>query len=107
MNFQRLSRILFLISGVSAPLEGKSGHRQPDIMHRPHGRRTMVTGQIELRIERTVTMPALHQSRLIVGLLLVMVAVLLWLSGAAHYSTAGVIAIGVLGLISIAISRRK
>jgi len=52
-------------------------------------------------------MSALHQSRLIVGLLLVMVAILLWISGAAHYSTAGVVAIGVLGLISIAISRRK
>ena len=52
-------------------------------------------------------MSTLQRSRLIVGLVLIAVAVLLWLSGAAYYSTAGIIAIGVLGLISIAISRRK
>ena len=52
-------------------------------------------------------MSTLQRSRLIVGLLLIAVAVLLWVFGTGNFSTAGIIAIGVLGLISIAISRRK
>jgi hypothetical protein len=52
-------------------------------------------------------MSTLQRSRLIVGLLLIIVAVLLWVSGAANFSTAGVVAIGVLGLISVVISRGK
>jgi hypothetical protein len=46
-------------------------------------------------------------SRLIVGLLLVVVAVLLLLLGEGAYATSGAIAFGVLGLVSLAISRRK
>ena len=52
-------------------------------------------------------MSNLQRSRLIVGLVLIAVAVLLWVFGAGNFSTAGIIAIGVVGLISIAISRRK
>jgi hypothetical protein len=40
------------------------------------------------------------------GLILVAVAVLLFLFGRGTYSTAGAVALGVLGLISVAISRR-
>ncbi len=47
----------------------------------------------------------LNKSRFIVGIALVVVAVLLLLFG--DYSTAGVIAILVLGLTSIAISRER
>lgn len=49
----------------------------------------------------------LNKSRLIVGLILVTIAVLmlLFLEGAGY--TAGAAGIGVLGLISIATSRRK
>jgi hypothetical protein len=52
-------------------------------------------------------MSNLHRSRLIVGLLLIGVAALLFVFGAGNFSTAGIIAIGVVGLISVAISRRK
>lgn len=47
----------------------------------------------------------MNQSRFIIGLILVIVAVLLYLF--TEVNTAGVIAIGVLGLVSIAISRKK
>jgi hypothetical protein len=47
----------------------------------------------------------LSWSRLIVGIVLVAMAVLIFLF--TDYATAGAIAIGVLGLVSIAISRRK
>jgi hypothetical protein len=53
------------------------------------------------------TMSNLQRSRLIVGLLLIAVAVLLFVFGAGNVATAGIIAIGVLGLIVVAISRRK
>lgn len=43
-------------------------------------------------------------SRLIVGILLVAIAVIMFLF--SELTTAGIVAIGVLGLISIAISRR-
>ena len=46
-------------------------------------------------------------SRFIVGLILVAVAVLLLLLGEGVYATSGAIAFGVLGLISIALSRKK
>jgi len=49
----------------------------------------------------------LQRSRFIVGLLLIVVAVLLFVFGAGNFSTAGIIAIGVLGLILVAISRKK
>ena len=45
-------------------------------------------------------------SRLIVGLILVAAAALLFFLGTGVYATSGAIALGVLGLVSIAISRR-
>jgi hypothetical protein len=51
--------------------------------------------------------PQLNKSRFIVGLVLIVVAVCLFLFARGDYSTAGAIAIGLLGLISIAISRRQ
>lgn len=52
-------------------------------------------------------MSDLQQSRLIVGLLLIAVAAVLFLFGAGNFSTAGIIAFGILGLILVAVSRRK
>ena len=49
----------------------------------------------------------LKRSRFIVGVVLVVAAVLMFLFAKGDYSTAGAVAIGVLGLISMAISRRK
>ena len=49
----------------------------------------------------------MHRSRLIVGLILIAAAALMFVFGKGSYSTAGVIAFLVLGLVSIAISRRK
>ena len=46
-------------------------------------------------------------SRLVVGLVLVAAAVLLLLLGEGDSVTAGAVALGVLGLAAIAISRRK
>jgi hypothetical protein len=46
-------------------------------------------------------------SRLIVGVILIAVAVLLLVLGEGVYATSGAVAFGVLGLISIALSRRK
>ena len=48
----------------------------------------------------------LNKSRFIIGLILVLIAVLMFLFAKGQYSTAGAIGISVLGLISIAISRR-
>ena len=48
----------------------------------------------------------LNRSRFVVGLTLVAVAVLLFLFGRGAYATAGAVALGLLGLVSIAISRR-
>jgi hypothetical protein len=48
----------------------------------------------------------LNKSRLIVGIVLIAIAALMFLFS-SDYSTAGAIAIGVLGLVSVAISRRK
>ena len=50
---------------------------------------------------------SLSKSRFIVGLILVTTAVLMFLFTKGYYSTVGAIAIGVLGLVSIAISKRK
>jgi len=52
-------------------------------------------------------MNGLSQSRFWVGIVLIVIAVLIVLLAPAGYSTAGAIAIGVLGLVSIAISRRQ
>jgi len=49
----------------------------------------------------------MQKSRLIVGLILISAAVLMFVFGNGSYSTAGVIAFGVLGLVSIGISKRK
>ena len=49
----------------------------------------------------------MRRSRLIVGLILIAVAALMFVFGKESYSTAGVISLLVLGLVSIAISRRK
>lgn len=49
----------------------------------------------------------MQKSRFIVGLLLIGVAVLILVFGEGTYSTAGVMGLGVLGLILVAISRRK
>jgi len=49
----------------------------------------------------------LDKSRFIVGTILIVIAVLMFLFVKGDYSTAGAIGIGVLGLVSIAISRRK
>lgn len=48
----------------------------------------------------------LNTSRFIVGMILIVIAVLMFLFVKGNYSTSGAIVIGVLGLISIAISRR-
>jgi len=49
----------------------------------------------------------LNKSRFIVGLVLVVIAVLMFLFARGDYATAGVIAFLLLGLTSIAISRRR
>ena len=49
----------------------------------------------------------MQKSRLIVGLILIAAAFLLFVFGKGSYSTAGVIALLVLGLVSVTISRRK
>jgi len=49
----------------------------------------------------------MKSSRFIVGLTLVTAAILLLALGEGAYATSGAIALGVLGLVSIAISRRK
>jgi hypothetical protein len=49
----------------------------------------------------------LNKSRFIVGIVLVVVAILMFLFARGSYSTIGAVGIGVLGLLSIAISRRK
>lgn len=49
---------------------------------------------------------SLQTSRLVVGIILIVVAGLLFLFAQGTFSTAGGIALAVLGLVSIAISRR-
>jgi hypothetical protein len=49
----------------------------------------------------------MRTSRFIVGLILVAAAVSLLVWGEGTYATAGAVALAVLGLVSIAISRRK
>jgi hypothetical protein len=49
----------------------------------------------------------MKRSQLVVGLMLIAVAVLLLLLGEGDSATAGAVAFGVLGLVTIAISRRK
>lgn len=47
------------------------------------------------------------RSRLVVGLVVVLIAVLLFVFGDESYSTAGGVAFLVLGIVAIALSRRK
>ena len=49
----------------------------------------------------------MQRSRLIVGIILIVAAGLMFLFGKGSYSTAGVIALLVIGLASVASSRRK
>jgi hypothetical protein len=49
----------------------------------------------------------MNTSRFIVGLILIAIAVAMFLFGGNNYSTAGAVGLGVLGLVSIAISRKK
>jgi hypothetical protein len=49
----------------------------------------------------------MQRSRFVVGLILIAVAVLIFVFGQGRYSTSGAAALGVLGLVTIAISRRK
>ena len=49
----------------------------------------------------------LSQSRLLVGVVLVAIAVLIFLFARTDFSTVGAVGLGILGLISIAISRSK
>ncbi len=49
----------------------------------------------------------MHTSRFIVGLILIAIAVAIFLLGAGEYSTAGAVGLGVLGLVSVATSRKK
>ncbi len=53
-----------------------------------------------------VNRPHLSKSRLIVGLILVAGAVLMFVLGTDSFATAGAVALGVVGLASIAVSRR-
>ena len=49
---------------------------------------------------------SLNRSRLIVGLALIIAAALMFVVGEGTFATAGAVALGVLGLASVAISRR-
>lgn len=49
----------------------------------------------------------LNKSQFIVGIILIVIAVLMFLFTRGDYSSTGAIAIGMFGLVSIAVSRRK
>jgi hypothetical protein len=49
----------------------------------------------------------MRKSRLIVGLVLIAASALLFVFGEGRYSTSGVVALAVLGLVTVAISRTK
>jgi hypothetical protein len=49
----------------------------------------------------------MNTSRFVVGLILMAVALAMFLFGTGEYSSAGAIAFGVLGLVAVAISRKK
>ena len=51
--------------------------------------------------------PQLNRSRFIVGIILIVIAVLIFLFVKGDYSTTGAIGIGILGLVSIAISMKQ
>ena len=99
MNFRRMSRILYTTLRLA-------GRCQVSIMHQSRDRRTMITAK---RTERGKggSMSSLNRSRWLVGLVLMAAAIVLLMFGSSGYSTAGIIALAVLGLISIAISRRR
>jgi hypothetical protein len=56
--------------------------------------------------ERIMQHTRLNQSRLVVGVALVVIAVVLFVFARGDTATAGIVALGILGLTSIAISRR-
>jgi len=60
-----------------------------------------------IKWEAAVPQTNLNKSRFILGLVLIAIAVILFVFLRDTYSTAGAIAIGILGLVSIAISRKK
>jgi hypothetical protein len=49
----------------------------------------------------------MNTSRFVVGLVLIAIAMSIFLFGGGNYSTAGAVALGVLGLVSIAVSHDK
>jgi hypothetical protein len=49
----------------------------------------------------------MQRSRFIVGLVLIAIAALIFVFGGQDYSTAGAVALGLLSLVLVAISRRK
>ncbi len=54
----------------------------------------------------STTSISLNRSRLVVGLILIIAAALMFVVGEDTFATAGAVALGVLGLASVAISRR-
>ena len=77
---------------------------QFDAVFRPSQLDGIIRRSMAYPLERCTDM---RRSRLIVGLILIAVAALMFVFGKESYSTAGVISLLVLGLVSIAISRRK
>lgn len=81
--------------------------RQPDAIvtrRAPTSRDTAMFALDRGRVSRNKRM---NTSRFIVGVILIALAVIIFLFGGKDYSTAGAIGLGVLGLVSIAISRKK
>lgn len=58
-------------------------------------------------LPRQIEEAGMKISRLIVGLILIAVAVGIFVFGGGGYSTAGAVGLAVLGLVSIAIARKK
>ena len=71
----------------------------------PDGR--VVTGRKQGKSGENPRSSQMRTSRFVVGLFLIIAAVLLFVFGGESYATAGAIALGVLGLASIAISRKR
>lgn len=49
----------------------------------------------------------MNRSRFVVGVILVLMAALMFVAGEGSFAAAGAVALAVLGIVSIAISRRK